>query len=103
MIFIPVILVAAMLLSLSAATILEGPTNRGTVYSLFMIIVMLGLFLAPPVSIVLSIIAIFFAGKAIKEGNTKSVKIMIVGIIELLLSAGGIILAIVIIVAGKGV
>ena len=70
MIFIPVILVAAMLLSLSAATILEGPTNRGTVYSLFMIIVMLGLFLAPPVSIVLSIIAIFFAGKAIKEGNT---------------------------------
>ena len=103
LIIIPMILTAISMISLAAAMVLEGPTNRGTVYTVFMIIVMLGLFLAPPVSIILSIIAIILELKASKAGGRKSPGILIIGIIELVLSAGGILLAIMFILAGKGV
>ena len=103
MIVIPLILAAVTLLSLAIATILEGPTNRGSLYTIFMIIVLVGFFLAPPISMFLSIIAIVFSCKAMKEGNSKSLKILIIGIIETLLSVGAIILAIVMFIGSKGV
>lgn len=67
LIIIPIILAAIPLFSLIIALVLEGPTKRGAVYAIFMLIVMLGLFLAPPISIILSIIAIVLAIKAIKD------------------------------------
>lgn len=100
---IPVILATIPLFSLFIAMVLEGPTKRGTLYTIFMLIVMLGLFLAPPISIILSIIAIVLVIKAIKDGDTKPLWILILGVIELVLSSGGIIFAILFIVAGKGV
>ncbi|MCR5356583.1 MAG: hypothetical protein K6E63_04185 [Lachnospiraceae bacterium] len=103
MMIIPIVLLAVTLLSLAIATALEGPTGRGTVYSIFMIIVLIGLFLAPPACFIFSIIAIVFSGKAMKEGNSKSVKILIIGIIELVFSVGGVILAILMFIGGQSV
>ena len=69
---IPVIIFVVIALSLVLSTILEGPTARGTVYTVFAFIGVVGLFLAPLPCLIVSILGTMFAAKAKKEGVAQS-------------------------------
>ena len=79
---IPVIIFVVIALSLVLSTILEGPTARGTVYTVFAFIGVVGLFLAPLPCLIVSILGTMFAAKAKNEGITQSKKYFIIGIVE---------------------
>ncbi len=100
---IPVIVLLFTVICFVLATILEGPTNRGTVYSVFAFAGLMSLFFAPLPCQVLSIIGTVFAAKATKEGIKEARKFLILGIIEILVALLGGVLAVVMFIGGQGV
>ncbi len=100
---IPVIVLAVTVICMVLATILEGPTNRGTIYTIFAFVGVMSIFLSPLPCQVLSIIGTVFAAKATKEGTAGALKFLILGIIEILFSVGGVVIAVGMFIAGQGV
>ncbi len=100
---IPVVMLLFTVICFVFATILEGPTNRGTVYSVFAFAGLMSLFFAPLPCQVLSIIGTVFAAKATKEGIKEARKFLILGIIEILVALLGGVLAVVMFIGGQGV
>ena len=82
---------------------LEGVTNRGTVYTIFAFAGLMSIFLLPLPCLALSIIGTIFAVKAKKEDIKGSTGFLILGIIEILVYIAGALLAVGIFIAGQGV
>lgn len=100
---IPVIILAVTIICWVIAIILEGPTNRGTVYSVFAFAGLILMFVSPLPCEVLSVIGTVFAIKATKEGTAKAVIFLILGIIEILSCVAGAVLAVLMFIGGQGV
>ena len=100
---IPVIVLALTVICMIFATILEGPTGRGTIYTIFAFAGLMSIFLSPLPCLVLSVIGTVFAAKATKEGTAGSIRFLILGIAEMLVYVAGAIVAVLMIIAGQGV
>ena len=103
MVLIPIFVFVAATFCMVIALILEGPTNKGTIYSIFGFIGLINLFLSPLPCLVLSVIGIVFAAKALKEGIVQSRKFLVIGILEIFPHIAGVILAVAMFIAGQGV
>ena len=100
---IPVIVLVVTVICLVLATILEGPTGRGFAYTIFAFIGIINLFFAPLPCLVVAIIGTLFAAKAVKEGMEKTRKFFLLGIFEIVVNVIGVLLAMLMFVAGQGV
>jgi hypothetical protein len=103
LILIPIFVFAITVICMGLATILEAPTNRGTIYTIFAFIGLMSMLLAPLPCLIMSVIGIIFAIKAKKEGIAQSGKYIVIGIIEILPHGAGLLLAIAMFIAGQGV
>ena len=100
---IPVIIFVVIAISLVLSTILEGPTARGEVYTVFAFIGVVGLFLAPLPCLIVSVLGTMFAAKAKKEGVGSAVIFLILGVIEILVYVVGVIIAVMMFIGGMSV
>ncbi len=100
---IPIIVLAVTVICIVLASLLEGPTNKGTLYSVLAFAGLISMFIAPLPCLVISAVGTAFAAKAKKEGTTEARKFFILGLIEILAGVVGTILAIAMAIAGKGV
>ncbi len=100
---IPIIALAVTVICMVLATILEVPTSRGVIYTIFAFAGLISVFISPLPCLVISVIGTIFAAKAVKEGIAESRKFFILGIIEILIYVVGAVLAILMFVAGQGV
>ena len=100
---IPIIVLAVTVICMVLATILEVPTSRGAIYSVFAFAGLMSIFLSPLPCLVISIIGTIFAAIATKERAPNALIFLILGIIEILVYVGGAILAIIMFIAGQGV
>ena len=100
---IPVIAFALTAICMVLATVLETPTNRGAVYTVFAFAGLMGILLSPLPCLIISIIGTVFAAKAAKEGSAKTPVFLILGIIEILIYIVGAVLAVMMFIAGQGV
>ena len=93
LILIPIVVFVITAICMGLATILEFPTDRGVVYSIFAGIGILSMFLSPLPCLVISIVGTVFAAKATKEGIVQSRKFLVIGIVEIIAYIAGVILA----------
>ncbi len=100
---IPIIVLALTVICMVFATILEVPTNKGVLYTIFAFTGLMSLFISPFPCLVISIIGTIFAAKAAKEGTGNARIFFILGIMELLVYVAGAILAIIMFIVGQGV
>ena len=100
---IPVIVFAVTVICMVLATILETPTNRGVIYTLFAFSGLMSLFLSPLPCLVLSVIGTVTAAKAVKDGTKEARKFFALGMIEILVYVAGAVLAVIMFIAGQGV
>ena len=100
---IPVFVFLITIICMILATVLEKPTNRGTVYSLFMLVVIVGMFLSPLPCLIMSVIGTVSGAKALKEGTLIARKYIVLGIIEILACILGVIIAILMFIGGQSV
>ena len=100
---IPLIVGVGLGISFGIACILEVPTNRGVIYSVFAFVSIIGSLLAPIPGTVSSIIGIISAMKARKQGE-KTGCLILIGILNIVVSfVVGIFFLYAIFVAGAGV
>jgi len=97
LLWIPVISVIVIIGSFIIASILEFPTNRGSVYSFLAGIAILGIFLIPIPCLIISIIG------TVNSVKNKNEKYKIIGIAEIIFSVLGILLDIYIFTIGQSV
>ncbi len=97
LLWIPVISIVVIIGSFIIASILEFPTNRGVVYSFFAGISLFGIFLIPILSLIISIIG------TVNSVLNQNDKYKIIGIIEIIFSALGVLLEIYIFTIGQSV
>ncbi len=97
LLWIPVISIVVIIGSFIIASILEFPTNRGVVYSFFAGIALFGIFLIPILSLIISIIG------TVNSVLNQNDKYKIIGIIEIIFSALGVLLEIYIFTIGQSV
>lgn len=100
---IPIAIFICSIICLLAGIVLEKPTERGMVYTLFMLTFICGLILGPIVSFISSIVGIVFASMASKEQGLKTVWLFILDGIELVASLVFIGIAVLLIVGGASV
>ncbi len=100
---IPIIVFVVTVICMVLATVLEGPTHRGAIYSIFAFVWIISMFLSPLPCLVLSILGTVFAAKAAKDGSAKTSVFLILGIIEILIYVVGAILAVLMFIGGQSV
>ncbi len=100
---IPILVFAATVICMVLATILEGPTHRGTLYSIIAFIGLMSMFLAPLPCLVISIVGTVCATKALKEGIAHARIFLVTGIMEIGVYVLGAVLAVLMFIGGQGV
>ena len=100
---IPIIILVVTVICFVLAAILEGPTGKGGLYTIFALAGLASIFCSPLPCLVMSIIGTIFASKAKKEGIAEARKYFILGIVEILVSVLGTFLAIIMFIAGQSV
>ena len=101
---IPLIIGVAIVISLIFATILEFPTNRGTLYAQFAFSGLIGSILAPIPCCILSILGIKKSIKLKKQGERHVGLLILIGIINIVVSvAVGVAWWYIIFIGGRGV
>ena len=100
---IPIFVLVATVLCLVLASILEVPTSRGVLYTIFAFAGLMGILVSPFPCLVMSIFGTVFASKATKEGEAGAKKFFILGIMEILVHVVGVFLAITMFIVGQGV
>ena len=83
---IPIFVLAATVICMVLATVLEVPTGRGLLYTIFAFAGLMSVFISPLPCLVISIIGTVFSAKAAKEGIDKY---QFAVLIDFLLTAGG--------------
>ena len=99
---IPVIVLVFTVICMVLATILEVPTGRGLIYTVFAFAGLMSIFLSPLPCLVVSIIGTVSAVKAVKEGMAAR-KFIVLGIVEILVYVLGAILAVMMFIGGQSV
>lgn len=82
---IPLLVGVGLVFSFGMAYILEFPTNRGIIYSLFSLISIFGSIIVPIPGIASSIMGIISAVKVRKQGE-KTVHLILIGILNIVVS-----------------
>ena len=100
---IPIIVLVVTVVCFIFATILEAPTNRGALYTIFAFAGLMSMLISPIPCMVISIIGTVFAAKATRESIAGALRFLILGIIEILVYVVGAILAVFMIIVGQGV
>ncbi len=100
---IPIFVLMFTVICMVLAAILEVPSSRGVLYTIFAFAGLMSMFLTPFPCLVISAAGTVFAIKAVKEGFAEARKFLILGIIEILVCAAGAVLAIIMFIAGQGV
>lgn len=100
---IPIIVLAVTVICMIFASILEVPTNRGVIYTIFAFAGLISIFISPLSCLALSIIGTVFAAKSAREDTAAAIKFCILGIMEILVYVVGAILAIMMFIVGQGV
>ena len=100
---IPLIVLAVAMHLFVLATVLEGPTNRGIIYSICALISILCIFLAPLPCLAISVSSIIYAVKSIREGNRATRKYLILGIVEAVVAALFMAFAFVLFIDGQSI
>ena len=100
---IPVFVLAATVICMVLAAMLEVPTGKGVLYTIFAFAGLIGMLISPFPCLVMSVLGTVFAAKAGKEGIAGARKFFVLGIIEILVCAAGAVLAIIMFTAGQGV
>ncbi|ETP71344.1 hypothetical protein UYO_2706 [Lachnospiraceae bacterium JC7] len=100
---IPIIVLFVTFICMVLATILQVPTNRGALYTVFAFAGLMSIFILPLPCLVISIVGTVFAANAIKEGITAARKFLILGIIEILACVVGTILTVLMFIVAQGV
>ena len=103
LVLIPLIVFVVTVICFILATVLEKPTNRGTVYSAVAIVSILSMFLSPLPCLIMSIIGTISAAKATKEGTEQAKKYLVIGVIEIVSCVLGVVLAILMFIGGQSV
>ena len=103
LIIIPIIILLITLSCLGLSSVLASSTNKGTVYTVLMLIGLMNLVLAPFPCLIMSVLGTIFASKALKEGIKESRILLVIGIIEIIVFILGVILAAVLLLIGQGV
>ena len=103
LILIPVIVFAVTVICMVLAMALGSATDKGTIYSIFAFIGILGLFLSPLPCLVMSVVGVVFALKATREGIVKARGFLAIGIVEILFHVIGVVLAVAMFIGGQGV
>ena len=99
----PLIVLAVTVICMVLATILEGPTNRGVIYTVFAFAGLMSMFISPLPCLAVSVVGTIFAAKAKKDGVSQALRFLILGIAEILVYVVGAILAVIMFIAGQGV
>ena len=100
---IPIVVLAVTVICMVLAAIFEVSANRGVLYTIFAFAGLMSVFISPLPCLVISIIGTVFAAKATREGAAEARKFCILGIIEILVYIVGVILAVIMFMAGQGV
>ena len=100
---IPVFVLVFAVICMVLATILEAPTSRGVLYTVFAFAGLMCIFLSPLPCLVVSVAGTVFAAKATKEGTPETRKFLILGLFEVLVYVLGAVLAVMIFIGGQGV
>ncbi|MBR2531510.1 MAG: hypothetical protein IKE56_02445 [Lachnospiraceae bacterium] len=100
---IPIIVPAVTVICMVLATVLEVPTGRGLLYTIFAFAGLMSVFISPLPCLVISVVGTVFAAKAVKEGIAEARKFFILGIIEILVYVVCTILVVLMFIAGQGV
>ena len=100
---IPIVVLVVTVICMVLASILEVPTSRGVIYTIFAFVSLISMFIFPLPCLVLSILGTVFAAKAAKDGTAKTPIFFILGIIEILVYVVGVILAFLMIMAAQAV
>ena len=103
LLIIPVALFATMIVSFLIASILEFPTDRGAVYSVFLMLSLAIFFLAPLPCIVLSVIGTLFVSRLKKQNDEGHNALFVLGAIDIALSILIAFLAALVFVGGQGI
>ncbi len=103
LVLIPIAVFVITAVCMLLAVILEAPSDRGIVYSVFAFIGIVSIFLSPLPCLVMSAAGTVFALKAVRAGILQARKYLAIGMIEILIHAGGLFLAIMMFIAGQGV
>ena len=78
---IPVFVLAATVICMVLAAMLEVPTGKGVLYTIFAFAGLIGMLIAPFPCLVMSVFGTVFAAKAGKEGIPGARKFLVLGII----------------------
>ena len=100
---IPIFILAATLICMVFAAMLEVPTGKGVFYTIFAFAGLIGMLITPFPCLVMSVLGTVFAAKAGKEGIAGARKFLVTGILEILVYVVGAFLAIMMFFAGQGV
>ena len=100
---IPIFFLAATVICLVLATMLEVPGSKGVLYTIFAFAGLISMFISPFPCLVMSVLGTVFAAKAGKEGIAEARKFLVLGIIEISVHVVGVALAIMMFLVGQGV
>lgn len=103
MVLIPIMIILLAVVCFILASILEQPTNRGTLYSILALIAILIIFMSPIPCLVMSVIGTILAIKAVKEGTAQARKYIVIGMIEILAHIVFVVLGIAMFIGGQSV
>lgn len=79
---IPVGIFLSSILTFAAASFLEMPTHRGSVYTMLLLYSLLVWILGAIPCMIMSVVGVVFAGIARKEGAQKTTRLFVIGILE---------------------
>ena len=100
---IPLFILAATVICMVLAAILETPTSKGVLYTIFAFAGLIGMLISPFPCLVMSVLGTVFAAKAGKEGIAEARKFLVLGIVEISVHVEGVSLAIMMFLVGQGV
>ena len=87
---IPVFVLAATVICMVLAAMLEVPTGKGVLYTIFAFAGLIGMLISPFPCLVMSVLGTVFAAKAGKEGIAGARKFLVLGIIEISVHVVGV-------------
>ncbi|SEM53079.1 MULTISPECIES: hypothetical protein [unclassified Butyrivibrio] len=103
LVLIPIIVFVVTIICWVLASMLEAPTHRGTIYSIFAMVGLIGIFLAPLPCLIISVLGTIFAVKSVKDGSKPSRKYLFLGILEILANIWGGLVAVVLFIGSMSV
>lgn len=102
LVLIPVIIAIIGVVAFLLATLLEGPTSRGTLYTLLMLLVILMPYLAPIPCICLSVIGIAHS-RVLRRYNISTTSINVVGVLGIIIEVFAAVFAVLIFASSMSV